>query len=1138
MENKVPEITKDSATVRSENLFPVVGIGASAGGLETFKKLLKAIPENSGMAFILVQHLAPSHESILPELLQKVTNLPVLVITDNIRVEPDHIYIIPSNKLLMATDGVLRLKARPKSQKNMPIDIFFSSLAEVHQSHAIGVVLSGTGSDGTLGLKAIKDHGGITFAQEQASAAYDAMPQSAIDAEVVDFILSPEEIPGQLLVMVNAFESDSTVEKASKKQEQEDGLKQILTLLRKTRGVDFTYYKQNTIERRISRRIALSMKGTMRDYLAFFKENKAEQDILYQDLLIPVTQFFRDPKVYEDIIASVFPVFLKNRLGNEPFRFWIPGCSTGEEAYSMVICLQEFLAEKSPEIKVQVFATDISEIAITKARTGIYKKKEMNGLTAAQVQEYFVPSNGGFQITKSIRDKCVFAYHNYLKDPPFANLDLVSCRNSLIYMEPFLQKKALTTFHYALKQTGFLVLGKSESVAQVMDLYSVFNKNSKIYTRKAVRGKFMHMESERKNDKFKSSIFGPGQNEIIRDDFQKNADEILLSKYAPSGVVVDGEFEIVQYRGATGNWLEPSPGKPNQQVLKMAREGLAFELRNALHKAKDRNETSIKEDIPIVVMGVEQLVTIEVIPLARFPEPHYLILFKNTTQIPRKIPDATEKNPNTDLSDSRHKTDNLQIQELRKELVRAREDMRSVTEEQEAANEELQSANEELLSGSEELQSLNEELEASKEETQTSNEELIIVNQELYDKNEQLNLSRLYSESIVTTIREALIILTKNLVIRTANKSFYTFFQTSEEETEGKLLFELGDRQWDIPELREMLDKILTGRTSIVDFEVTTNFSRIGERTMLLNASQIFRDSSEEELILLAIEDITEKRRTDKALKLFSEELEMQVLERTSSLNDANLDLLHSNKNLEQFAYVASHDLQEPLRKIRIYSTLLKEKYHKDISAGAEELIAKITSSSERMSNLIKELLDFSIILHGEANFVKTDMNDILKKNIDDFELLIADKKAIITHDQLPVMEAIPLQINQLFYNLIGNSLKFSRIDSIPVISITSKILNGGEIEQYPNLNKQLTYCEINFRDNGIGFDQQYADQIFLIFKRLHGREKFSGTGIGLALCKTIVINHHGEINGFSTKNEGALFRIILPLKQEKSTMT
>jgi two-component system, chemotaxis family, CheB/CheR fusion protein len=1138
MENTVPEITQDTATVRSENLFPVVGIGASAGGLETFKRLLKAIPENSGMAFILVQHLAPSHESILPELLQKVTKLPVLEITDNIRVVPDHIYIIPSNKLLVATDGVLRLKARPKIQKNMPIDLFFSSLAEVHQSHAIGVVLSGTGSDGTLGLKAIKDHGGITFAQDQESAAYDAMPQSAIDAEVVDFILSPEEIPGQLLLLVNAIENDSTLEKAGKKQEQEEGLKQILSVLRKTRGIDFTYYKQSTIQRRISRRIALSMKGSITNYLAFFKENKAEQDILYQDLLIPVTQFFRDPKVYEDIIATVFPVFLQNLQGNEPFRFWIPGCSTGEEAYSMVICLQEFLAEKSLDVKLQVFATDISEIAIAKARSGIYKKKEMNDLTPEQVQEYFVPSNGGFQVKKSIRDKCVFAYHNYLKDPPFANLDLVSCRNSLIYMEPFLQRKALTTFHYALKQTGFLVLGKSETAAQATELFSVFNKNSKIYSRKAVRGNFMHMVSERKNNKFKNSIFGPGQNEIIRDDFQKNADEILLSKYAPSGVVVDGEFEIVQYRGATGNWLEPSPGKPNQQVLKMAREGLAFELRNALHKAKDSNETSIKEDIPIVVMGIEQLVTIEVIPLARIPEPHYLILFKDTTKSPKKITPAVEKNKITDLSDSRHKTDNEQIHELRKELVRAREDMRSITEEQEAANEELQSANEELLSGSEELQSLNEELEASKEETQTSNEELIIVNQELYDKNEQLNLSRLYSESIVTTIRESLLILNKKLQVRSANKSFYTIFQTSEEETEGKLIFELGDHQWDIPELRKILDKILTERTSFVDFEVTAIFSRIGERTMLLNASQIFRDSSEEELILLAIEDITEKRRTDQALKLFSEELEMQVLERTSSLNEANLDLLHSNKNLEQFAYVASHDLQEPLRKIRIYSTLLKEKYHKDISAGAEELISKITSSSERMSTLIKELLDFSIILHGEADFVKTDMNDILKKNIDDFELLIAEKNAIVTHDQLPVIEAIPLQINQLFYNLISNSLKFSRKDSVPAISITSKILKTEEIEEFQNLNKQLTYCEISFQDNGIGFDQQYADQIFLIFKRLHGREKFSGTGIGLALCKTIAINHHGEIVASSTKNEGALFRIVLPLKQEKITKT
>jgi two-component system CheB/CheR fusion protein len=1124
---------KDKIKIRSANLFPVVGIGASAGGLEAFKRLLKAIPENSGMAYILVQHLDPAHESILSDLLQRVTKLPVQEILDNIHVEPDHIYIIPSNKLLTATDGVLQLSARPpKNQKNMPIDLFFTSLAEVHQSHAIGVVLSGTGADGTLGLKAIKDHGGIAFAQEQQSAAYDGMPQSAIDADVVDFILPPEKIPLKLLALSNSLKINPVDEDEHTEQMQEDGFKQILSLLRIRSGVDFTYYKQTTIRRRITRRIALSMKDSVAEYLVYLKENNTEQDILYQDLLIPVTQFFRDPKIFENLTETIFPTLLKDRPGNEPLRIWVAGCSTGEEAYSIVMCLHEYLGDRASTFKLQVFATDISELAIAKARSGIYKKNELNEISASRLQQFFTKTDGKIRINKSIRDTCIFAYHNFLKDPPFAKIDLISCRNALIYVEPILQKKVLTTFHYALREKGFLILGKSETAAQTAELFNAFDKNSKIYIRKGVKGKFLHVIAGPKEETFKGSSYVSWRNESIKDDFQKNADDILLSKYAPPGVIVNNEMDIVQFRGATGIWLESSPGKPNLNVLKMAREGLSFELRNALYKVKSTKEMLVKEDIPMQFMGSERLVTFEVIPLLNTIEEYYLILFRDASLPFDTDQEQTKGDKHPVIPDSKQNREHIRIQELQKELAQTREDMRSITEDQEAFNEELQSANEELLSGSEELQSLNEELETSKEEIQTSNEELIIVNQELYDRNEQLNLSRLYAESIVTTIREPLLILNKNLHVRNANKSFYNKFQTTEEGTEGKLLFELGDNQWDIPALRKMLEKILPEKASIVDFEVTHDFPGLGERVMLLNASRIFRDNSEEQSILLAIEDITERRKIDKKLKLFSEELEKQVLERTFSLHEANMDLRHSNENLEQFAYIASHDLQEPLRKIRTFSSILQDRHTKDLPESAKELLTKINASSERMSTLIKEVLNFSKILHGDTDFEKTDLNDILSNVLNDFVLLIKEKNAVIKTEELPVIEANPLQINQLFYNLISNSLKFSKKGIAPFLTITSKMLKKEEVKKYKSLNQKLSYCEIGFKDNGIGFEQQFSDQIFLIFHRLHGREQFSGTGIGLALCKKIVINHHGEIFGLSNDKEGALFQIILPLNQ------
>lgn len=1123
--------TKVKVKTRSDNLFPVVGIGASAGGLDTFKRLLKAIPENSGMAYILVQHLDPSHESILAELLQRVTKIPVLEITDNIKVVPDHIYIIPSAKLLIATDGVLQLSARPpKNQRSMPIDLFFASLAEVHQSHAIGVVLSGTGTDGTLGLKAIKDHGGVTFAQDQHSASYDAMPQSAIDADVVDFILSPENIPKQLLVLNETLKIDPLNDNGNSEQHQEKGFKQILSLLRIRRGVDFTYYKQTTIRRRISRRVALSMKGNISEYLVYLKENKHELDILYQDLLIPVTEFFRDPGIFESVKEKLLPVLFTNKLNNEPMRVWIAGCSTGEEAYSIVMCLHEYLGDKVFTFKIQVFATDISEIAIAKARSGIYKKSEVDGLSASRLQQFFTKINDGFQVNKNIRDTCIFAFHNYIKDPPFANIDLISCRNSLIYMDPFLQKNALTTFHYALTEHGFLLLGKSETVGQLSDLYNTFDKHGKIYTRKQAGGRFSHVIAERKEEILKKRNHGVGSVEALKEDFQKNADDVLLSRFAPPGVVVNIEMDIVQFRGATGIWLEPSPGKPNLNVLKMAREGLAFELRNALHKVKTSKQTLVKEDIPIQFMGKERMVTIEVIPLTNTFELHFLILFRDSSS-PIGISDEQKDNYKPpDFKDVKKNKEQIQIQKLQKELVQAREDMRSITEDQEASNEELQSANEELLSGSEELQSLNEELETSKEETQTSSEELIILNQELYERNEQLNLSRLYAESIVTTIREPLIILNRNLRVRSANKSFYTKFKTNAEETEGKAVFELGNNQWDIPSLRKLLEKILPEKTSIIDFEVEHDFPAIGIRIMLLNATQVLRNNIEEQSILLAFEDITEKRKIDNALKLFSEELEKKVLERTYSLNKANTELNYSNESLEQFAYIASHDLQEPLRKIRTFSALLKDRFNEVLPEGAQELISKISSSSERMSNLIKEVLDFSRILHGDLAFEKVNLNNVVSDIIDGFDLLINEKNAIIKFANLPVIEAITLQISQLFNNLISNALKFSKKDIPPVITISSKMLSKEELGKHTTLIQDIPYFEISIKDNGIGFDQQYADQIFLIFHRLHGRNEFSGTGIGLALCKKIVVNHNGEIYAHSNETDGALFHILLPL--------
>ncbi len=729
--------SKPQPSATTQN-FPIVGIGASAGGLDAFKRLLKAIPENSGMAYVLVQHLDPSHESILPEILQRVTKIPVIEITDDIPLAPDHIYIIPSNKILTSTDGVLKLSEREK-KFNLSIDVFFTSLAEVHKEFAVGVILSGTGSDGTLGLKAIKDHGGITIAQDSESATYDSMPKSAVNAGVVDFILAPEKIPEQLLIINNSYKANSLLNKTNElPKDDETAFKQILLLLRQRSGVDFTYYKQPTFHRRIARRIAIVKKQNLTDYLKFLRTDKAEQEALFFDVLIPVTSFFRDPKTFRALTETVFPTIIKNKTTDDAIRIWIAGCSTGEEAFSIAICLHEYLTLMNlGGTKIQIFASDISEKAIKKARTAIYFSTDVEKLSESQLSTYFVKNNGNYEVKKVIRDMCVFAPHNFLKDPPFAKMDLITCRNVLIYMETFLQKKAFSTFHYALKENGFLLLGKSETVGTSSDLFSQVNKNEKIYSRKTLPGRFVHMSTPRNEIAFKLKDQNILKLEAVQTDFKKSAEAVMIAK-SPASVVINEQMDIVHIHGDITPFLQAPQGKPTHNLIKMAREGLAFELRNAIHKASKEKVTVIKENIPVKSNEKQTVVTIEIIPLTDTIEPNYLVRFEK-----KMIPSEAEENKTESIKINEKQNKNLQLE---KELSQTREDMRYITEDMEAANEELQSANEEMQSSNEEMQSLNEELETSKEELQSTNEELTIVNQELLDKQEQLNIS--FSEQV------------------------------------------------------------------------------------------------------------------------------------------------------------------------------------------------------------------------------------------------------------------------------------------------------------------------------------------------------------------------------------------------------
>ncbi|MDB5126034.1 CheR family methyltransferase, partial [Mucilaginibacter sp.] len=857
----------------SPNQFPVVGIGASAGGLNAVKQFLQAVPAKSGIAYVFIQHLSPTHESLLPGILKKLANIPVHQITNNIHLEPDNLYIIPNNKIVTATDGILKLAPLDeKHHKVKIIDLFFSSLAAVHQGYAIGVVLSGLLDDGTLGLQAIKAYGGITFAQDKASAAFDDMPTNAINTGTVDFVLSPEKIAEHIIAINYPFNlnNQQTELLDATAQKDEDVFIRLLKVLLTRRGVDFTYYKKSTLKRRIIRRMALNNIGKPEHYLSYISENKSEQDALYNDMLISVTNFFRDPESFELLCTTVFPALLKQKADNGSLRVWVAGCATGEEAYSMAICLQELMGDKASAIKIQVFASDISETAIKKARAGVYRPADLDGLSPLRLQQFFTKQNSNYRVNKEIRDMCVFAHHNLLKDPPFSKMDLVSCRNVLIYLEPVLQKKALASFHYALNEEGLLLLGKSESINNNPELFAAYNHQEKLFRKKGVNSRFMHVTSRGREQNFKDIDISI-RKESGKPDIFKIADDIILAKYSPSGVLINDEFDIIQFRGKTDTWLALPSGKASLNLLKMAREGLAFELRNLLQQAKKTN-TAVSKSSVLFKSGNEQAyVNMDVAPLPGTEHQHYLVLFKEdlTHDIHVSGADTTEQAGNH-LS-------HLRIEQLESELMQTRADMRAVTDEQEAVYEELQSANQELLSGSEEMQTINEELETSREELQSTNEEINIVNNELTDRNEELNNARTYTEGIINTIGDPLIILDKDLRVKRATNGFYTKFKVTDKETEGRYIYDLGNLQWDIPALREMLEKILPEKKVVSDYQVTHVFPTIGRKVMCLNARQ-FEKINGDQLILLAIEDITDKRKVEEGLaeveKLFKESKE------------------------------------------------------------------------------------------------------------------------------------------------------------------------------------------------------------------------------------------------------------------------
>jgi two-component system CheB/CheR fusion protein len=620
----------------TEKRMPIVGIGASAGGLEAFQQVLQALPDNTGMAFVVVQHLAPSHASLLATILQRSSKMPVVEVHDEPEVEANKVYVIPPNRDMTLADGRLKLLPRTEGRgQHRPIDTFLRSLAEHANHQAIGVVLSGTGNDGTLGLMAIKAEGGITFAQDQ-SAQQEGMPQSAIASGSVDFIYSPEQIAAELVRISKhpyiAPSPDGAPETPAASQ-ADNSIEKIIKLLHESTGVDFTNYRSTTLYRRITRRMLLQNLDSVKEYLHFLTDNAAELQNLYCDILISVTSFFRDPQVFESLKHKIFPKLLKDRSAQNPLRLWIVGCSTGEEAYSMAIALAESMTDLKVQSPVQIFATDLNDVGIEKARAGIYPKTIAQEISSDRLRRFFTETGGGYQINKSIRDMCVFARQNVLADPPFSRMDLITCRNLLIYLEPVLQRKIIPLFHYALKPQGVLWLGSSESIGNFADLFEVIDSKHKLYQKKPGATP-VHVTVSLTPQRWGGQSFHAphpryGEGHLAL-DLQREADRLALAKYSPPAVLVNSDFDILQFRGDTSPYLAAAPGKPSVNVMKMAREGLLVGLRSTLQRAVKEGVPARQEGLLVKSNGGFREVNLEIVPVRSLDAEAgcYLIMFE------------------------------------------------------------------------------------------------------------------------------------------------------------------------------------------------------------------------------------------------------------------------------------------------------------------------------------------------------------------------------------------------------------------------------------------------------------------------------------------------------------------------------
>ncbi len=1067
----------------------IVGIGASAGGLEALQSFIKSLPSHLEVAVVIAQHLDPHRDTLLTSLLARCTSLKVSEIIDNQPIQANHIYITPPNKHISINGQTFQLTTTTQVPSPKPsVDVFFHSLATSEKDRAIGIILSGTGSDGAHGVRAIKSEEGFVMVQEEITAKYNGMPRAAINTGCVDMILPPERMWSEL----SFFLSKDRKRSDNVSDTIPSHLEQVFALLHQRTNHDFSEYREATLMRRIERRCLATKQGTLEKYLSYLELNPQELDQLFNEILISVTSFFRDNEAF-DALSQVMQEILDKKTPGDDIRIWVPGCATGEEAYSIAILLSKILEKRIYQFNIQIFATDLDETCISTARKGSYSVTSVNDVEQPVLDSYFSKNNSILQLHKFIRDMVVFTKHDLIKDPPFLKLDLVSCRNLLIYMKPELQQPVFAMFHYSLQTQGYLFLGKSEAIGQAADLFTTIDSSNKIYKRRP--GSTSPTIKVRFPNRYIPTIkrkASPKKSYSVAETIQSE----LIKRYAPLAVLVTEEGEILHYQGNFTGYFEHDSGQIETNLLRLLCKELRIEIQTLLRRSIKTEAECYSPSVKLVVNGKPMMMVISVVPMLIHEEQtgNFLVCLEEKEVFSKEPTFTQEATPG----------ENARIIELEQELTATREHLQTVMEELQTYNEELQSTNEELQSTNEELQSTNEELETSSEELQSTNEELITVNEELNALSTELSRANLDLINMQNSIGFPLIVLDQDFRIIRFTSSAVKIFDLSPGH-EGQVLTSIPSH-YPFPEMRTWLKQVLAHN------EPLEQQVKLSDAIYRLHILPYFSEKNEVTGLLLLFLDETEILAVQEALAIRNQELQ----EAKSFAESANQAKSH-------FLSTISHEIRTPLNIVLGMSQILYE----ELEGEDQQRIELINQSGNALLDLLSNVIDLSKLEEGKLELEEQAfaLPAFLDRLLGLYQPAVDKKQCVLKHSieaDVPLyLRGDMLRLQQILSNLVSNAIKFTDRGSI-----TISVKKVGPLQ---DLRQPIMF---SVTDKGIGVPLEQQERIFTPFSQggSPNSRRYGGSGLGLTICRTFVELMGGELKLTSKENEGSHFFFTIPL--------